>query len=200
MTRNGSVSNPAAAFQQSGAGGGHSGMAGAGVDAAAPLQTLEARFPGGRLSAEQYLALDELADQGAPDALTIRPDLGIAVRTAGGEGLAARLAALEAGSSAGRPVPPHTDDETSGMRPQGDGYWSILVAVPQGCIADTADAPLRTALREVIGRWRPLPVLTAHGNMVLANIDPESVLDVEAELRARGVSIDRNAADILPQT
>jgi sulfite reductase beta subunit-like hemoprotein len=198
MTRNGTASNPAAAFHHSGAGGGGSDLAGEGVPLDAPLQTLEARFPAGRMSPEQYLALDGLADARAEDALTLRADLGVAVRCAGGEGLTARLAALDAGWSAARGVPPRAMDETPGLSPQGDGYWSIFVAVPEGRIADTDTLQLRTALREVIGRWRPVPTLTRSRNLVLANIDPEFVLDVAAELRGYGVAIDRNPADIVP--
>ncbi len=199
MTRNGTVSNPAAAFDQSGAGTGGSDLAGEGASLATALQTLEARFPAGRMTPEQYLALDGLADIHDDDALTLSADLGVAVRTAGGDGLAARLAALEAGWSASRgPVPPA--DETPGLSPQGDGFWSILVAVPEGRICDRGACRLRTALREVIGRWRPTPALTRSRNLLLANIDPELVLDIEAELRGFGVAIDRNPADIVPQS
>ena len=166
---------------------------------ASDLQTLEARFPGGRMSPEQYLALDGLADAHATDALTLSADLGIAVRCVGGEGLVARLAALEAGWSESR-APAPTVVETPGLSPQGDGYWSIFVAVLEGRVADVAGRELRTALREVIGRWRPIPTITRSRNIVLASIDPEMVLDVEAELRGYGVDIDRNAADILPQS
>ncbi len=198
MIRDGTVSNPSAAFHQ--AGGGGSDMAGEGVGLEGTLQTLEARFPAGRMSAEQYLALDGLADAHAPDALIMRGDLGVAVRCAGGEGLAARLAALEAGWSAHRAPAPPLSDETPGLSPQGDGYWSILVVVPQGRIADAGPVRLRTGLREVIGRWRPVPMLTRRRNLLLANIDPEFVLDVEAELRGFGVAIDRNPADIVPHS
>ncbi len=201
MSRNGTVSNPAAAFQRSGAGGGGgSDMAGEGAGLDGVLQTLEARFPAGRMSAEQYLALDGLADARAADALTLCGDLGVAVRCAGGEALAARLAALEAGWSASRPAAPAPADDTLGLSPQGDGYWSILIAVPGGRIADNGRMRLRTALREVIARWRPVPVLTRRRNLILTNIDPEFVLDVEAELRGFGIAIDRNPADIVPHS
>lgn len=160
-------------------------------------ETIEARFPGGRMTPEQYLALDALAEADEA-ALVIAPDHGIRVRCRTGES-ARRLALLESGSVAPRAARPVALSEAPGLTPQGDGYWSIFLAVPEGRITDGGAAPLRTALREVIARWRPTPVLTKSRNVVLANIDPESVLDVEAELRARGIALGRNVADILPQ-
>jgi sulfite reductase beta subunit-like hemoprotein len=169
------------------------------VEPASPAnpETIEARFPGGRMTPEQYLALDALAEAGEA-ALVIAPDHGMRVRCRAGES-SRRLALLESGSFPPRAARPLALSEAPGLTPQGDGYWSIFLAVPEGRITDSGPAPLRTALREVIARWRPTPVLTKSRNVVLANIDPESVLDVEAELRTRGIALGRNVADILPQ-
>jgi sulfite reductase beta subunit-like hemoprotein len=160
-------------------------------------ETIEAHFPGGHMTPEQYLALDALAEADEA-ALVIAPDHGMRVRCRAGES-ARRLALLESGSVAPRAARPVALSEAPGLTPQDDGYWSIFLAVPEGRISDAGPAPLRTALREVIARWRPTPVLTKSRNVVLASIDPESVLDVEAELRARGIELGRNVADILPQ-
>lgn len=76
-----------------------------------------------------------------------------------------------------------------GWHAQGDGRWYLGVPVPSGRIADTAGVRLRTALREVVERWRPRPILTPGQDVLLADVRPEDREGIEAAMRGHGVRL-----------
>ncbi|MGP1394462.1 MAG: NADPH-dependent assimilatory sulfite reductase hemoprotein subunit [Inquilinaceae bacterium] len=82
-----------------------------------------------------------------------------------------------------------------GWHPQNDGTWYLGLPVASGRIVDGPDNRLRTALREVIDRYRPGIVLCPSQDILLSDIAADDRDGVEAALRAHGVVF---AADISP--
>ena len=82
-----------------------------------------------------------------------------------------------------------------GWREQGDGRLYLGAPLPAGRIADDGALQLRTALREVVRRWHPRPILTPNQDILLSEIAPEARAGVEALLRAHGVPL---AEELLP--
>ena len=74
-----------------------------------------------------------------------------------------------------------------GWHEQGDGLWWLGVPVPSGRIQDTDAVTLRTALREVVQRYRVDPVMTAQQDVLLSNIRPEDRAAIDALLAGHGV-------------
>ena len=101
----------------------------------------------------------------------------------------------------GGPVPAPRDlprlkmPELLGWHPQGDGRWWLGVPVPSGRIQDTDDSGLRSALREVVQRHGADPVFTPQQDVLLTNLPEEARAEVEAVLRAHGVTL---ADDLTP--
>lgn len=85
------------------------------------------------------------------------------------------------------PLPRLSIPEQLGWHAQGDGRWWLGVPVPSGRIADTEASRLRSALHEVVARFRPTPILTPQQRLLLADIAPAERDAVEQTLRAHGV-------------
>ena len=88
--------------------------------------------------------------------------------------------------------PPRTHDrlhvpDLLGWHEQGDGLWWLGVPVPSGRIQDAGGVTLRTALREVVQRYRVDPVMTAQQDVLLSNIRPEDRDAIDAVLAGHGV-------------
>ncbi len=93
------------------------------------------------------------------------------------------------------PMPAFEVPDLLGWHPQGDGAWWLGVKLPTGRIADAGAVRLRTALREVVQRYRIDPVLTPQQDVLLTNIAPRLRSAVTRKLRAHGVTM---AGDITP--
>jgi sulfite reductase (ferredoxin) len=78
-----------------------------------------------------------------------------------------------------------------GWHQQGDGKLYLGVPVPSGRII----ADIRTALREIVSRFRCDPILMPSQDIILSEIHPEDRGAIEAMLREHGV---RLAGDMLP--
>lgn len=76
-----------------------------------------------------------------------------------------------------------------GPHRQPDGRWFYGVFVQSGRIADSADVHIKTALHEIISHLRPGVRLTAQQNILLTDLDAESVEVVERTLRDHGVTL-----------
>lgn len=94
-----------------------------------------------------------------------------------------------------RPMPPLQVPDHTGWHPQGDGRWYLGVPVSSGRIVDRGGERLRTALREVIGRYRLDPVLSPVQDILLSNVAPKDRAKVEATLKEHGVLL---AEDLSP--
>lgn len=85
-------------------------------------------------------------------------------------------------------LPPLPFHDHLGRHRQADGRWFYGVFVQSGRIADTGAARLKTALRDVVERFRPGVHLTAQQNLLLTGLDAGSLDQVEAILRRHGVT------------
>ncbi len=86
-----------------------------------------------------------------------------------------------------RPMPALAMPELLGWQAQGDGRWWLGIPVPSGRIADHGGVSIRTAIREIVGRFGVDPVLTPQQDLLLANVDAEHRDAIDAILRANGV-------------
>ena len=82
-----------------------------------------------------------------------------------------------------------------GWHEQGDGLLYLGLPVASGRIVDDERSRLRTALREIVGRFGADPILMPSQDIILSNIVPEDRLTVTALLRAHNVPL---AEDLLP--
>ena len=83
------------------------------------------------------------------------------------------------------PTPPLEVPDHLGWHEQGDGRWWLGVPVASGRIADE----VRVALREVVERFRPTPIMTPQQDVLLADISDSERAAVEAALRAHGLRL-----------
>jgi sulfite reductase (ferredoxin) len=98
-------------------------------------------------------------------------------------------------SRLGGPVaPPRRLDWASssdhlGWLPQANGSFLLGLPVPSGRVRDTPDVRWRTALREVVERFRPGVRLTPLQNILLTDIPATDQADVTRILRAHGIRL-----------
>jgi sulfite reductase (ferredoxin) len=76
-----------------------------------------------------------------------------------------------------------------GRHRQPDGRYFYGVFVQSGRIADTPGHRLKTALRQIVTRFRPGIRLTGQQNLLLTDLDARSVEMLELLLRAHGVAL-----------
>ncbi|MBM3600576.1 MAG: NADPH-dependent assimilatory sulfite reductase hemoprotein subunit [Alphaproteobacteria bacterium] len=94
-----------------------------------------------------------------------------------------------------RPMPRFRIVDHLGIHDQGDGKCYLGIPVPSGRVADSAAAQLRAGLNAVIRHYAPSIVLTPWQDIILADLDRDAAVAVEAALHARGV---RLAGDMTP--
>ncbi|MEO7138487.1 MAG: NADPH-dependent assimilatory sulfite reductase hemoprotein subunit [Gemmatimonadales bacterium] len=75
-----------------------------------------------------------------------------------------------------------------GPHRQPDGRWFYGVFIQSGRIVDLPAVKLKTALHEIIRRFSPGVRLTAQQNLLLTDVDAESVQQVELLLQHHGVT------------
>jgi sulfite reductase (ferredoxin) len=83
------------------------------------------------------------------------------------------------------PVPFH-DHLGPHRQPDGRSFYGVFIQ--SGRIADTPGARLKAALHEIVSRFRPGIRLTGQQNLLLTDLDPESVPSIELFLRSHGVT------------
>jgi sulfite reductase (ferredoxin) len=83
----------------------------------------------------------------------------------------------------------HDTHDHLGWFEQPDGRWFIGVHVDSGRVADTDDARVRTALREVVQQYSSEVRFTARQDVLLCNIDGANRADVERVLTSHGVAL-----------
>lgn len=97
-----------------------------------------------------------------------------------------RRAAFPLAPAAELPSLPYHDH--LGRHRQPDGRWFYGVFVQSGRITDTGPHRLKTALHEIVSRFRPGVRLTGQQNVLLTDLDDAGVKAVEAILREHGVT------------
>lgn len=85
------------------------------------------------------------------------------------------------------PLPRLDVPELLGWHEQGDGLLWLGLPIPSGRIADKPGLRLRTALREVIGRFGVDPIATPQQDLILSNIRPQDREALVGILRGHGV-------------
>ena len=94
-----------------------------------------------------------------------------------------------------REMPPFAVPDHLGLHEQGDGKLYLGIPVSSGRIADDDRSQIRTALREIVSRFRCDPILMPSQDIILSEIRPEDRDAIEAVLHDHEV---RLAADMLP--
>jgi sulfite reductase (ferredoxin) len=94
-----------------------------------------------------------------------------------------------------RPMPDFAVPDHLGWHEQGDGRLYLGVPVASGRIADGENTRIRTALREIVTRFRADPILMPSQDIILGNIEPTDRDAITALLRGHGV---RLAEELLP--
>ncbi|MDP9350490.1 MAG: NADPH-dependent assimilatory sulfite reductase hemoprotein subunit, partial [Chloroflexota bacterium] len=79
-------------------------------------------------------------------------------------------------------------DDHLGWHEQKDGRWFVGLWVENGRVQDTPELQLKTALRRIVEEVQPELRLTAHHNIILANIALEDKARVEALIAEYGLS------------
>lgn len=86
-------------------------------------------------------------------------------------------------------LPPLPFHDHLGRHRQADGRWFYGVFIQSGRITDAPGHRLKSALHEIVARFRPAVHLTAQQNLLLAGLDAADLDAVEAVLRAHGVTL-----------
>jgi sulfite reductase (ferredoxin) len=94
-----------------------------------------------------------------------------------------------------RPMPEFQVPDHLGWHEQGDGRLYLGLPVASGRIVDNEHSRLRTALREIAGRFGADPILMPSQDIILSNITPADRPAIAALLRANKI---RLAEDLLP--
>jgi sulfite reductase beta subunit-like hemoprotein len=94
-----------------------------------------------------------------------------------------------------RPMPDFVVPDHCGWHEQGDGKLYLGLPIASGRIIDGDSARLRTALREIVVRFRCDPILTPSQDIILSEIEPANRDAITAILRAHGVQLPE---DLLP--
>jgi sulfite reductase (ferredoxin) len=94
-----------------------------------------------------------------------------------------------------RPLPALSVPDHLGWHEQGDGKLYVGIPVTSGRIVDGAQSQARTALREIVARFRCDPILMPSQDIILSEIGPEDRDAITVVLREHGV---RLGEDMLP--
>ncbi len=86
-----------------------------------------------------------------------------------------------------RPVEVTGFDLHHGWHPQGDGKWYYGLSVENGRVKDDGPSRLRSALRELVTRFRPELRLTATQDVLLCGLEGGALSAVEKALAEHGV-------------
>jgi len=89
------------------------------------------------------------------------------------------------------PMAPMAVPELLGWHEQGDGFGWLGVPIPSGRI----DGAVKAALREIVARFAPDPIVTPQQDLLLSNVAPSDRAAIEAILRAHQVAL---AGDLTP--
>jgi sulfite reductase (ferredoxin) len=94
-----------------------------------------------------------------------------------------------------RPLPQLSVPDHLGWHEQGDGKHYVGIPVSSGRIVDGAGSQIRTALREIVARFRVDPILMPSQDIILSEIQPDDRDAITTILREHSV---RLGEDILP--
>ena len=87
-------------------------------------------------------------------------------------------------------------DDHLGWHEQGDGRWFYGLNVENGRIHDVGEFRLKTALREICGRFNPGIRLTSHQSLLFTNIDAANRSALEDMLHQHGVKLSHEISEV----
>lgn len=88
-----------------------------------------------------------------------------------------------------RAMPPFVVPDHLGWHEQGDGRLYLGIPVASGRIVDGEHSQIRTALREIVGRFGVDPVLMPSQDILISEVRPEDREEIALILRAHGVRL-----------
>jgi sulfite reductase (ferredoxin) len=91
-----------------------------------------------------------------------------------------------------RALPPFSVPDHLGWHQQGDGKLYLGIPVASGRIVDDARSQIRTALRQIVARFRVDPILMPSQDIILSEIQPQDRAAITAILREHGVRLGEN--------
>ncbi len=94
-----------------------------------------------------------------------------------------------------RPLPAFSVPDLLGWHEQGDGRLYLGIPVSSGRVVDDSRSQIRTALREIVTRFRVDPILMPSQDIILSEVRPEDQGAITAILHQHHV---RLAEDMLP--
>ncbi len=87
-----------------------------------------------------------------------------------------------------RPMGQPSCDDHLGRHPQDQGRWFYGVCIENGRIKDDGEMRMKSALREIVTRYRPGISLTPQQNLLLTGLDEASIDSIEQTLIEHGVA------------
>jgi sulfite reductase (ferredoxin) len=102
----------------------------------------------------------------------------------------------------GRPLPDPTPDDVYGFddhmgwRDQGNGRWFYGLNVENGRILDSDTIQLKSAIREICGKFNPGIRLTSHQSILFTELAAEDKADFEAILRRHQVKLTEEVSTV----
>ncbi|MBE3552821.1 MAG: NADPH-dependent assimilatory sulfite reductase hemoprotein subunit [Kyrpidia tusciae] len=88
-----------------------------------------------------------------------------------------------------RPLHWQNTDDHLGWHDQGDGRGWLGIFIPSGRIRDAGSFRVKTALREIVSRYRPGIRLTPEQNLLLTGLDPGVRTEISKVLHQYGVPL-----------
>lgn len=76
-----------------------------------------------------------------------------------------------------------------GWHSQGDGLYYLGIFVQNGRLADFANLPLKSVLRDIVEKYHPTVRLTTQQNLILCNLSAGDQAAIEQTLRSAGVKL-----------
>jgi len=95
-----------------------------------------------------------------------------------------------------RAMPAFMVPDHLGWHEQGDGRLYLGIPVSSGRIADGAQSRIRTALRQIVERFRCDPILMPSQDIILSEIRPQDRDAIEGLLREHGVRVTEDIAPV----
>lgn len=94
------------------------------------------------------------------------------------------------------PIPAWEYKAYLGWHEQGDGKWFLGLNIDTGRIKDDGDVRMKSALREIVGRYQTPCLFTAQQNIMLSEIEEENKVHIERILSRNNIQMDHEISDL----
>lgn len=93
-------------------------------------------------------------------------------------------------------LPPWEYKAYLGWHEQGDGKWFLGLNIDTGRIKDDGDVRMKSALREIVGRYDTPCLFTPQQNIMLAEIEEKNKVHIERILKRNNIKMDHELMDL----